>query len=100
MTHSRQGTGPAPSLVYRLCQALNHPASLKFVAVTLAVVWFGTVVLWRAEYRTFDFICNHDPGAALRTDQIISEGARPGVDFYYSYGLFSLLVSRLFFALF
>jgi len=61
------------------------------------MLWF---VLANAGYTEFGWICKHDPGAVLRTDEIIAQGQRPGIDFYYYYGPLPLLVSRAFFFVF
>jgi len=59
--------------------------------------WF---LLTNAGYTEFVWICNLDPGAVLRTDEIIAQGQRPGSDFFYYYGPLPLLVSRAFFFVF
>lgn len=41
----------------------------------------------------------YDPGTALRVDQLIVAGYQPAVDFGFPYGLISLLIGRVFFAL-
>jgi len=73
---------------------------MRFLALALAVAWFTTFALARADYRSFNSLCNHDPGAVLRTDDVISQGFRPGADFFYYYGLLPLAVSRAFFSIF
>lgn len=92
-----------PSIAMRVrawLELMNRPASARFLWTVLAITWFGTLVLWRADFRNFLFVCDHDPGAALHTDEVISAGARPGTDFYYPYGLLSLFIPHLFFAVF
>src|SRR6186997_2650431 len=81
-------------------ELVNQPASTRFIWGVLAVAWFGALVLWRADYRNFLFVCEHDPGASLHADEIISGGALPGTDFYYAYGLLSLFVPHLGYAVF
>lgn len=78
---------------------LNRPASARFVTLAVAVAWTAAFILWYADYRSFFAICDHDPGGALRADQLVAEGARPGVDFFYYYGFLPLLVARAFFAI-
>src|ERR1019366_7184740 len=61
------------------------------------IFWF---VVLRADYASFFLICNHDPGAALRTDEIVAAGSRPGTDFFYYYGPLPILLCRAFFFVF
>ena len=89
-----------PLQVRRRLEPLDRPATIRFIAISLAIAWFGTFILWRCDYRFFYFICDLDPGAALGTDEAISLGARPGTDFFYYYGLLPVFVSHLFFGVF
>ncbi len=100
MRESFRAAAWTPPRVRRFLEALDLPATGRFVAITVAIAWFGTFILWRSDYRFFDFLCNHDPGAALRTDEVISQGARPGTDFFYIYGLLPVFVSHVFFGIF
>jgi hypothetical protein len=78
--------------------ALNRPASNAFVFLTIGLAAVLCFTVWRTDYRSFFLVCNHDPGAALRTDELVGEGLRPGIDFFYYYGLFPILVSHAFFS--
>jgi hypothetical protein len=88
---------PRPRL-QRIIEALDRPATSRFIALAFAVVWFGTFALARHDYRSFLSICNQDPGAVLRVDEIITQGFRPGSDFFYYYGLLPLGISHAFFS--
>jgi hypothetical protein len=90
----------ARARVQRFSEVWDRPATVQFVALTLAVVWFATFLFWRCDYRAFNDICNHDPGAVLRLDEVISQGARPGADFFYYYGLLPVFISHVFFGVF
>jgi len=83
----------------RILETLDRPATARFLAIALAVVWFASfaAAVCRREYRSFDGVCNHDLGAVLRVDEVIAQGFRPGIDFFYYYGLLPLAVCHAFF---
>jgi hypothetical protein len=80
--------------------AIERPATRRFVALTVGLAWIVSWVLWNADFRSFFSICDHDPGAALRVDEIVAQGARPGIDFFYYYGFLPIAVTRAFFSVF
>jgi hypothetical protein len=84
----------------RILDEFDRQATPRFVALTIglaAIFWF---VVSRADYANFHLICNHDPGAALRTDEIVASGSQPGTDFFYYYGPLPILLCRVFFFVF
>lgn len=84
----------------RLIAGLDRPATPRFVGLAIGLAWMFWFLLTNAGYTEFGWICKHDPGAVLRTDEIIAQGQRPGLDFFYYYGPLPLLVSRAFFFVF
>jgi len=82
----------------RIIEALDRPATSRFLALVFAVVWIATFALAHRDYLSFFFFCNQDFGAALRVDEIIAQGFRPGRDFFYYYGWLPLGLSRAFFS--
>jgi hypothetical protein len=84
----------------RLIDGLERSATPRFVGLAIGLAWAFWFLLANAGYTAFGWICNLDPGAVLRTDEIIAQGQRPGTDFFYYYGPFPLLVSRAFFFVF
>lgn len=84
----------------RLVDAFDRPATRRFVTITILLAWMLWYPLAHAGFANFMQVCNHDGGAALRADEIIAMGQRPGVDFFYYYGPLPLLVSRAFFGIF
>jgi hypothetical protein len=81
----------------RLIDGFDRPATPRFVGVVVGLAWVFWFLLNNAGYTEFVWICNLDPGAVLRADEIIAQGQRPGLDFFYYYGPLPLLVSRAFF---
>jgi len=90
----------AAGVVRRSIDDLDRPATPLFVALTIVLAWLCWFPISQAAYANFMQVCNHDGGAALRADEIIAMGQRPGVDFFYYYGPLPLLLSRAFFAIF
>jgi len=84
----------------RLIDGLDGPATRLFVGLAIGLAWLCWFLVANAGYTEFDWICNLDPGAVLRADEIIAQGQRPGVDFFYYYGPLPLLVSKAFFFVF
>lgn len=84
----------------RLIDGLDRAATPRFVGFAIGLAWTFWFLLLNAGYTEFNWICNLDPGAVLRTDEIIAQGQRPGSDFFYYYGPLPLLVSRAFFFVF
>lgn len=84
----------------RLIDGLDRPATPRFVGLAIGLAWLCWFVLTNAGYTEFAWICQLDPGAVLRADEIIAHGQRPGLDFYYYYGPLPLLVCRAFFFVF
>jgi hypothetical protein len=76
---------------------LDRPATPRFVGLSVGLAWMVWFLLANSVYSEFLWVCNLDPGAVLRADEIIALGQRPGVDFFYYYGPLPLLVSRAFF---
>lgn len=77
---------PSISRSYRL--------GFVFLLVLLASLFFQLPT----SYDFSNFVL-YDPGTALRADQLIAAGYQPTVDFGFPYGLISLLIGRVFFAL-
>src|SRR6185369_15494220 len=88
---------PGPRL-QRIIEAFDGPATTRFLAIALAVVWFGSFALAHREYDSFYNACNHDLGAVLRLDEVITQGFRPGTDFFYYYGLLPVGTAHAFFS--
>jgi len=65
-----------------------------FAAEVLALSAFDLPGALRFEYVAFE-----DLGGTLVVQQLLDEGLRPAVDFYYPYGLLPLLVGRAWFGL-
>lgn len=84
----------------QVIDAFDRPATPLYVGLVIGLAWLFWFLLSNAGYTEFDWICNLDPGAVLRTDEIIAQGQRPGSDFFYYYGPLPLLVSRAFFFVF
>ncbi len=87
------------SNVGRFLRGLDRPASARFVWLVIGCAWLFWFTLWRANYADFVQLCNHDSGAALRTDEIVAAGLRPAIDFFYYYGPLPIVLSKAFFAL-
>ena len=84
----------------RLMDGVDRPATPRFVGLAIGLAWMFWFLLANAGYTEFGWICNLDPGAVLRADEIITQGQRPGVDFFYYYGPLPLQMSRAFFFIF
>jgi len=90
----------ATASVRRGIEAFDCPATPLFIGLTIVLGWQLWFAIGNANFASLMQICNHDAGAALRTDEIIALGQRPGVDFFYYYGPLPILLGRAFFAIF
>lgn len=72
----------------------SYRLGLIFTLVLLASFLFQLPT----SYDFSNFVL-YDPGTALRVDKLIVAGYLPALDFGFPYGLISLLVGRIFFAL-
>jgi len=86
--------------IRRLIGGLDRAATPGFVGLAIGLAWMFWFLLANAGYTEFAWMCNLDPGAVLRTDEIIAQGQRPGLDFFYYYGPLPLQMSRAFFFVF